>query len=93
MNVEAKDFLVGGGFALPMPEQERMVEAVLFASRAPLDPREIAGRLPQGCDVPEAIAGLRRRYEGRGVHLVQVGGAWAFRTAASEVMALSLIHI
>ena len=67
MNVEAKDFLDGGAFALPMPEQERMVEAVLFASRAPLTTREIAERLPQGCDVAEAVAGLRRRYEGRGV--------------------------
>ena len=82
MNVEAKDFLAGGAFALPMPEQERMVEAVLFASRAPLTTREIAERLPQGCDVAEAVAGLRRRYEGRGVQLVPVGGAWAFRTAA-----------
>ena len=59
-----------------------MVEAVLFASRAPLSPREIAERLPQGCDVAEALAGLRRRYEGRGVQLVPVGDAWAFRTAA-----------
>ena len=82
MNVEAKDFLDGGAFALPMPEQERMVEAVLFASRAPLTTREIAERLPQGCDVAEAVAGLRRRYEGRGVELAAVGGAWAFRTAA-----------
>jgi segregation and condensation protein B len=81
MKVEARDFLEGA-FALPMPEQERMVEAVLFASRSPMSPREIAERLPQGCDVAEAISGLRRRYDGRGVQLVPVGGAWAFRTAA-----------
>ena len=59
-----------------------MVEAVLFASRAPLSAREIAERLPQGCDVPEALAALRRRYEGRGVELARVGEGWAFRTAA-----------
>jgi segregation and condensation protein B len=82
MNVEAKDFLDGSAFALPMPEQERMVEAVLFASRTPLTSREIAERLPQGADVPEALAALRRRYEGRGVQLARVGEAWAFRTAA-----------
>jgi segregation and condensation protein B len=83
MNANAKGFFAeGAGFTLPMPEQERMVEAVLFASRAPLTPRAIAERLPQGCDVPQAIAGLRRRYAGRGVELVPVGGAWAFRTAA-----------
>ena len=32
--------------------------------------------------MPEALAALRRRYEGRGVKLVRVGEAWAFRTAA-----------
>ncbi|MBP7242028.1 SMC-Scp complex subunit ScpB [Amaricoccus sp.] len=69
-------------FAIPpMPEQERMVEAVLFAAAAPLSSREIAERLPGGCDVPEALAGLRRRYEGRGVELRRLGEAWAFRTA------------
>ena len=59
-----------------------MLEAVLFASKAPLTGREIAERLPQGCDVGEALAGLRRRYEGRGVQLARVGDGWAFRTAA-----------
>ncbi|MEC9432542.1 MAG: SMC-Scp complex subunit ScpB [Pseudomonadota bacterium] len=65
----------------PLGEQERMVEAVLFASDAPLTPAEIAERLPHGCDVPGAIGLLRKRYEGRGVSLVQAGGSWAFRTA------------
>ena len=83
MNDTPRNFLADGAFALPpMPEQERMVEAVLFASSAPLSAREIAERLPRGCDVPEALAGLRRRYDGRGVHLARVGDAWAFRTAA-----------
>lgn len=79
----AAGFFADGAFALPpMPEQERMVEAVLFASSGPLSAREIAERLPQGCDVAEALAGLRRRYDGRGVQLARVGEAWAFRTAA-----------
>jgi segregation and condensation protein B len=83
MNESARGFFADGGFAVPPPcEQERMVEAVLFASRAPLSGREIAERLPQGCDVAEALAALRRRYEGRGVGLVRVGDGWAFRTAA-----------
>ena len=81
MNETVRDF--SAAFSVPsMPEQERMLEAVLFASRAPLTGRELAERLPQGCDVGEALAGLRRRYEGRGVQLARVGDAWAFRTAA-----------
>ena len=66
----------------PLPEQERMVEAVLFASAQPLSLREIAARLPKGCDPAEVMAGLSARYQGRGVQLARVGDAWAFRTAA-----------
>ncbi|MCA8881607.1 MAG: SMC-Scp complex subunit ScpB [Rhodobacteraceae bacterium] len=58
-----------------------MVEAVLFASAEPVGLRELTARLPHGCDPAAALAHLGRRYEGRGVRLVKVGEAWAFRTA------------
>ncbi|WP_397541496.1 SMC-Scp complex subunit ScpB [Roseovarius salis] len=67
--------------APPMAEQERMCEAMLFASAAPLTLRDMEARMPHGCDVAEALAHLRRRYEGRGVQLVRVGDAYAMRTA------------
>ncbi|MDZ4095497.1 MAG: SMC-Scp complex subunit ScpB [Paracoccaceae bacterium] len=67
--------------APPMGEQERMVEAILFASAEPVTVAELIARVPHGCDPAEALAHLRRRYEGRGVALVRVGDAWAFRTA------------
>jgi len=67
--------------ALAPEEQERMVEAILFAAREPLPTARIAERLPPGCDPRAALARLQRRYEGRGVNLVRAGGAWAFRTA------------
>jgi segregation and condensation protein B len=82
MNETARGFYTDSSFAVPaLPEQERMVEAVLFAAREPMGARAIAERLPAGCDVGEALAGLRARYAGRGVHLMRVGEAWAFRTA------------
>lgn len=68
--------------APPMGEQERMVEAILFASSEPVTVAELQSRMPHGCDPAEALAYLRKRYEGRGVHLVRVGDSWAFRTAA-----------
>ncbi|MCU0901382.1 MAG: SMC-Scp complex subunit ScpB [Cypionkella sp.] len=68
--------------APPMGEQERMVEAILFAATEPVTVAELAARMPHGCDPAEALAYLRKRYEGRGVHLVRVGDAWAMRTAA-----------
>ena len=67
--------------APPLGEQERMVEAMLFATSTPLTLREMAARMPAGCDPGTALALLERRYHGRGVHVVQVGGAWALRTA------------
>lgn len=67
--------------APPMGEQERMVEAILFASAEPVPLAELVARMPHGSDPAEALVHLRRRYEGRGVHLVRVGDAWAFRTA------------
>jgi segregation and condensation protein B len=68
--------------APPIAEQERMCEAILFASAEPLTVKDIEARMPHGCDAAEALVYLRKRYEGRGVHLVKVGDAWAMRTAA-----------
>ncbi|MGO4914955.1 SMC-Scp complex subunit ScpB [Pseudogemmobacter sp. W21_MBD1_M6] len=67
--------------APPMGEQERMVEAILFATADPVTVRDLAGRMPHGCDPAEALVYLRKRYEGRGVRVVRVGDAWAIRTA------------
>ncbi|RJL03337.1 SMC-Scp complex subunit ScpB, partial [Paracoccus siganidrum] len=60
---------------------ERMVEAILFAAAQPVSLRDLAARLPMGCDAAEALAGLRRRYEGRGVLVERIGDGYAFRTA------------
>ncbi|MGR3531136.1 MAG: SMC-Scp complex subunit ScpB [Sulfitobacter sp.] len=65
-----------------MAEQERMLEAILFATADPVTLRDIEQRMPHGCDAGEAMIHLRRRYEGRGVEVVKVGDAYAMRTAA-----------
>ena len=67
--------------APPMAEQERMVEAILFASADPVSIADLTARMPHGCDPAEALAYLRKRYDGRGVTVLQVGDAWAIRTA------------
>ncbi|WP_408634471.1 SMC-Scp complex subunit ScpB [Paracoccus zhejiangensis] len=65
----------------PLAVQERMVEALLFASSGPMSVREMAARLPRGCDPAEAVRALAVRYQDRGVVLERIGDAWAFRTA------------
>lgn len=67
--------------APPMGEQERMVEAILFATAEPITTNELEKRMPHGCDPAEALQHLRKRYEGRGVRVVKVGDSWAIRTA------------
>ena len=66
----------------PVDAQERMVEALLFASPEPLTLAEMAARMPAGADPAEALRRLRARYAGRGVELARLGEGWAFRTAA-----------
>lgn len=68
--------------APPIAEQERMIEAVLFATSEPVTLRELEARMPHGCDAGEAMVHLRKRYEGRGVQIMKIGDAYAMRTAA-----------
>jgi len=67
--------------APPIAEQERMIEAVLFACAEPVTIKELSERMPHGSDAAEAMAHLRRRYEGRGVQVMKIGDAYAMRTA------------
>ena len=59
----------------------RMAEAILFAAAEPVPERALAERLGQEVDAKAVLADLRRIYALRGVNLVPVGEAWAFRTA------------
>lgn len=60
---------------------ERLAEALVFASTEAVGSAAIARILPADADVDAVMAGLQARYAGRGVELVQVAGAWQFRTA------------
>lgn len=66
---------------LHLAEMVRMAEAIVFASAEPVSDKALAQRLPQGADIAAAMAELQRVYEKRGVNLVRIGEAWAFRTA------------
>lgn len=72
------------------PDHIRLMEALLFASSAPLTAREMHERMPEGADIGGILAALQKHYEGRGVHLIERDGAWAFRTAPDLSAALQL---
>jgi segregation and condensation protein B len=63
-------------------EELRLLEALLFASSAPLDEATLAKQLPQGVNVRDALERLKNEYASRGVNLMKIGKRWAFRTAA-----------
>jgi segregation and condensation protein B len=76
-------------FGLPVPEPVRMAEALLFASAEPVTEKALADRLPDGTDISAVLGQLRAEYAMRGVNLVRISDAWAFRTASDLSWLLS----
>jgi segregation and condensation protein B len=70
----------------------RMVEALLFASEAPLSPHDIAAALGEPAPVSELLALLARHYAGRGINLVERGGRWHMQTAPDLAHLLRPVH-
>jgi len=62
-------------------EELRLLEALLFASREPIDETALGRYLPNGVNVKDALARLKAEYTARGVTLVKIGKKWTFRTA------------
>ena len=60
-------------------EKMRRIEALLFASREPLDEKALAIAVEPGDDVAAMLADLQADYARRGVNLVHVAGKWQFR--------------
>ena len=69
--------------ALPMDRFElmRLLEAILFGTSEPLSERDLGARMPADADISGMLEELRGQYANRGIHIVQVGTRWAFRTA------------
>ena len=74
---------------LHIAEAVRMAEAIIFASAEPVSHKALTTRLPAGVDVAAIMAEVERAYEKRGVNLVRVGDAWAFRTAGDLAFLMS----
>ena len=65
----------------PSADAVRAAEALLFAGGEPLTAKAIAEKLGPDVDVAAVLMKLKRDYEGRGVQLVEAGGAWRFQSA------------
>ena len=69
-------------------EWMRRIEAVLFASAAPVPRDDLARVVGQGASVERLIADLSADLEGRAFEVAQVAGGWMFRTRAAYAPAI-----
>ncbi len=67
--------------AMDRAQSLRIIEAMLFAAKEPLALAAFAEFLPSGVDVVALLEDLTNNYRNRGVHIVQVAGKYALRTA------------
>lgn len=67
--------------ALPVSEQAKIIEAVLFAAPEPMSAQMLRDAIPGDADLGAALAELQTIYQDRGVNVREVDGKWAFRTS------------
>ncbi len=79
---EISEFVVTAHPAMDRAQSLRIIEAMLFAAKEPLALEAFAEFLPSGVDASALLDDLSANYENRGVHIVQVAGKYALRTAA-----------
>jgi segregation and condensation protein B len=65
----------------PSADAVRAAEALLFAGGEPVTAKALTEKLGPEVDVAAVLMKLKRDYEGRGVQLVEAGGAWRFQSA------------
>lgn len=65
----------------PSADAVRAAEALLFAGGEPVTAKALAEKLGPEVDVAAVLMRLKKDYEGRGVQLVEAGGAWRFQSA------------
>ena len=76
----AQDAGVMDGPTIPL-EILRLAEAFVFASPEPVTWKTLRPLLPDHLDPTDVLDALKRRCADRGVILIEIGGAWTFRTA------------
>lgn len=67
--------------AEPSADAIRAAEALLFAGGEPVTAKALGEKLGPEVDVAAVLMRLKKDYEGRGVQLVEAGGAWRFQSA------------
>ena len=64
-----------------MSEEEKEIEAILFAAEEPLDEESIRAKITKGKNLLKSLAKLQKHYSKRGINLVCISNKWSFRTS------------
>ena len=62
---------------IKVSEQEKQIEAILFASNIPLDVETIESKITKKINVEKALENLQNFYSNRGINLVCISKKWS----------------
>ena len=68
-------------FPNEMTEEEKEIEAILFAAEEPLDEDSIRAKITKGKNLLKSLTKLQKHYSKRGINLVCISNRWSFRTS------------
>ena len=68
-------------FPNEMTEEEKQIEAILFAAEEPLDEESIRVKITKGKNLLKSLTKLQKHYSKRGINLVCISNKWSFRTS------------
>ena len=68
-------------FPTSISDDEKEIEAILFASSEPLDEENIETKISKKINVKKALENLKKHYENRGINLICISNKWSFRTS------------
>ena len=68
-------------FPKEMSEEEKEIEAILFAAEEPLDEESIRVKITKGKNLLKSLTKLQKHYSKRGINLVCISNKWSFRTS------------
>ena len=66
---------------IKVSEQDKEIEAILFASNVPLDRETIENKITKKINVEKSLEKLKQFYSNRGINLVCISNKWSFRTS------------
>ena len=67
---------------IKVTDQEKEIEAILFASNVPLNVETIESKITKKINVEKALEKIQSFYSNRGINLVCISNKWSFRTSA-----------